>query len=117
MVSPDFLLPAVCDFAHAAQGKWPFWGDSLQNGHLPYVAWEESVRDQKSMGNGNVQAKVRANISGQFEGTAHKNVGFRGKKGQKVHPNFAPNITIFFITMVFSSLKVGNEKSAQIFLA
>ena len=50
----------------------------------------------KKHGNGNVQAKVRANNSGQFEGTAHKNVGFRGKKGQKVHPNFAPNITILF---------------------
>ena len=28
--------------------------------------------------------------------TAHENVGFRGKKGQKVHPNFAPNITMEF---------------------
>ena len=50
----------------------------------------------KKHGNGNVQANIRANDSGQFEGTAHKNVGFRGKKGQKVHPNFAPNITILF---------------------
>ena len=51
---------------------------------------------QKKHGNGNVQTKVRANNSGQFEGTAHENVGFRGKKGQKVHPNFAPNITMEF---------------------
>ena len=34
--------------------------------------------------------------SGQFEGTAHENVGFRGKKGQKFHPNFAPNIAMEF---------------------
>ena len=51
---------------------------------------------QKKHGNGNVQAKVRANNSGQFEGTAHENAGFRGKQGQKVHPNFAPNITMEF---------------------
>ena len=50
----------------------------------------------KKHGNGNVQANVRANNSGQFEGTAHENVGFRGKKGQKVHPNFAPNIAMEF---------------------
>ena len=31
-----------------------------------------------------------------FSGTAHENVGFRGRKGQKVHPNFAPNITMEF---------------------
>ena len=39
----------------------------------------------KKHGNGNVQANVRANNSGRFEGTPHENVGFRGKKGQKVH--------------------------------
>ena len=44
----------------------------------------------------NHEANVRANNSGHFEGTAHENVGFRGKKGQKVHPNFAPNITMEF---------------------
>ena len=50
----------------------------------------------KKNGNGNVQANVRANNSRQFEGTAHENVGFRGNKGQKVHPNFALNITMEF---------------------
>ena len=49
-----------------------------------------------SLRNGNVQANVRANTSGQFEGTAHEDVGFRGEKGQKVHPNFAPNIAVEF---------------------
>ena len=64
------------------------------------------IRDKQKHGNGNVQAKVRANNSGQFEGTAHKNVGFRGNKGQKVHPNFAPNITILFsLPWFFSSPK------------
>ena len=47
-------------------------------------------------GNGNVQANVRANNSGQFEGTAHEDLGFRGNKGQEVHPNFALNITMEF---------------------
>ena len=50
----------------------------------------------KKHGNGNVQANVRANNSGPFEGTAHETVGFQGKKGQKVHPNFDPNITMEF---------------------
>ena len=35
-------------------------------------------------------------IPDSFEGTAHENEGFRGKKGQKVHPNFALNITMEF---------------------
>ena len=30
----------------------------------------------------------------KLKNTANENVGFRGKTGQKVHPNFAPNITI-----------------------
>ena len=33
---------------------------------------------------------------GLFEGAAHENMGFRGKKGQKIHPNFAPNSTMEF---------------------
>ena len=60
----------------------------------------------KKHGNGNVQANVRANNSGQFEGTAHENVGFRGRKGQKVHPNFAPkaksgNLNLFLCILPF----------------
>ena len=39
--------------------------------------------------------------SGQFEGTAHEIVGFRGQKGQEVEPNFAPNITMEFHYHVF----------------
>ena len=31
---------------------------------------------------------------GKFKGTTHENVGFRGKKGQKIHSNFATNIAI-----------------------
>ena len=60
------------------------------------ILYPVSLVEPKKHGNGNVQANVRANNSGQFEGTAHENVGFRGKKGQEVHPNFAPNITAEF---------------------
>ena len=62
---------------------------------------------KKRHGNGNVQANVRANNSRQFEGTAHENVGFRGKKGQKVHPNFAPNITMEFHYHAFCAPDLG----------
>ena len=55
-----------------------------------------TFQGQKKHWNGNVQAKARANNSREFEGTTHDNVGFRGKKGQKVHPNFAPNMTMEF---------------------
>ena len=57
---------------------------------------KHSVGTKEKQGNGNVQANVRANNAGQIEGTAHEKVGFRGKKGQKVHPNLAPNITMEF---------------------
>ena len=51
---------------------------------------------QKRLGMGKVQTNIRTNNSEQFEGAPHENVGFRGKKGQKVHPNFATNIAMEF---------------------
>ena len=43
-MSPDFLSLAICDFSHAIQGKWPFSGNSLQNGHLgPQASWMNKV--------------------------------------------------------------------------
>ena len=59
--------------------------------------------------------KFARTIPDNLEGTAQKNVGFRGKKGQKVHPNFAPNITIlfslpcFFLSLIFTC--ADQEKS------
>ena len=37
-------------FSHAIQGRWPFSGDLLQNGHFPCIAWEKShiARGRKS---------------------------------------------------------------------
>ena len=67
--------------------EWDY--EMLDPHHNP----ELYIWDQKH-GHGNVQANVRANNSGQLEGTAHENVGFRCKKGQKVNPNFAPSITM-----------------------
>ena len=52
--------------------------------------------NQKRMVVAMFKQTFRANNSGQFEGTTDENVGFPGKKGQKVHPNFAPNITMEF---------------------
>ena len=66
-------------------------------------------------GNGNVQANVRAKNSGQFEGTAIENAGFRGKKSQKVHPNFAPSITtppLFHLCLCLST-RVCSEGDYQ----
>ena len=90
-----------------------FDGETLVGGNSSCVAMGRTEAPQgqnrqtinqgpKKHGNGNVQANVRANTSGQFEGTAHENVGFRGNKGQKVHPNFAPNITMEISLPCFS---------------
>ena len=68
------------------------------------VCTSRFTRPRKNIGNGNVQANVRANNSGQIEDTAHENVGFQGKKGQKVHLNFAPNITMEFHYHAFPTL-------------
>ena len=45
--------------------------------------------DQKRLGMTKAQANIRINNLEQFEGTTNENMGFRGKKGQKVHHNFA----------------------------
>ena len=55
------------------------------------------VRDsQKRLRMAKVQVNVRTNTSEQFEATTRENVGARGKKGQKIHPNFATNIAVEF---------------------
>ena len=53
-------------------------------------------RDKKSMAMAMLKRTFVRTIPDNFERTAHENVGFRGKEGQKVHPNFAPNITMLF---------------------
>ena len=55
-------------------------------------------------GNGNVQANVRANNSGQFEGTAHENVGFRGKRARKFTRTSPRTSPWNFITMLSAPL-------------
>ena len=53
-----------------------------------------------------------SNNSGQFEGTAHEDVGFRGnKKGQKVDPNFAPNIAMEFYCHAFYAPEMKSGES------
>ena len=44
-----------------------------------------------------VETNIRTNHSELFEGTTHDNLGFRGRKGQKVQPNFATNIAMEFL--------------------
>ena len=53
--------------------------------------------------NGNVQTNVRTNSSEQCNGNMHENVGFRGKKGQKVHPNCATNIAMILNYTILSA--------------
>ena len=50
------------------------------------------------------KTNVRANNSGQFEGTAYKNVGFRGKRARKFTPTSPPNITMEFHYHAFCAL-------------
>ena len=57
----------------------------------------ESLRDMESPKR---RMNIRRNTLEQFEGITHENVGFRGKKGQKAHPNFATNIPMEFIAML-----------------
>ena len=48
------------------------------------------ISGPKKHGNGNVQANVRANNSGQFEGTVHENVGVSRQKGTENSPELRP---------------------------
>ena len=50
---------------------------------------------------------ICTNSSEQFEDTTHENVGFRGKKGQKAHPNLATNIPWNFIGILSVPPKRG----------
>ena len=62
---------------------------------------------KKKLGNGNVQANVRANNSGQFEGTAHENVGFRGKRARKFTQTSPRTLPWNFITMLSARPRKG----------
>ena len=50
---------------------------------------------KKRLGMAKVQTNIGTNNS-EHEGTTDEDMGFRGKKGQKVHPNFAANIAMEF---------------------
>ena len=64
----------------------------------------------KKHGNGNVQANVRANNSGQFEGTTHENVGFRQKKARKFIRTSPRTLPWNFITMLSAPLSKVRAK-------
>ena len=53
------------------------------------------LRDQKSMAMAMFKRKFARTIPDNLRAPHIKDVGVQGKKGQKVHPNFALNITIF----------------------
>ena len=93
----------------------PYWGRGREAavGQQWNMHKLSKVRGKKKHENGNVQANVRANNSGNFEGTAHENVGFRGNKGQKVHPNFALNITMQFHYHAFCAHEKGRLQVAS----
>ena len=57
---------------------------------------DAKFRNQLKTWNGNVQTKIRTNISEQFEGTTHENVGFQARMAQKSHPSFATNVAMEF---------------------
>ena len=53
---------------------------------------------------------------GTTDGTMHENMGFRGKKGQKIHPNFDTNIAMEFHCHTFCApdfKQVVSEDSFQ----
>ena len=58
------------------------------------------VQGQKKHGNGNVQAKVRANNSREFEGTTHENVGLEAKRARKFTRTSPRTLPWNFITML-----------------
>ena len=82
-----------------------FWWDITRDfvgisGKCPksYHEKKNTYRDKKKAWDmAMFRANVPANNSGQFGGAANENVGLsRQKGGQKVHPNFAPNMTMRF---------------------
>ena len=64
--------------------------------HSSGRGWAVPFQEVQKNGNGKIQTNIRTNKSEQFEAATHENVGFRGKKGEKVHPNFATNIAMGF---------------------
>ena len=50
-----------------------------------------------------------ANNLEECEGTTNENMWFRDRKGQKVHPNFATNIAMEFIT-ILSAPPISSQK-------
>ena len=55
------------------------------------------------------QAKVRANNSGHFEGTAHKNVGFRGKRARKFTRTSPRTLPLFLHYHAFWFPEINSE--------
>ena len=69
---------------------WAFWYRHL------YQASGVAIRDQKRLGMAKVQMNISTVDSEQFEGHHAWNMGFRGRTGQKVHPNFVTNVAMEF---------------------
>ena len=68
-------------------GHRPKGGPSSKKGILgTRKAWEWQCSSER----------LREQFRIIFEGTAHENMGLERQKVQKVHPNFAPNITMEF---------------------
>ena len=77
--------------------KFPFFGGGFGGGgKCRFYFYGRADFSEKKHGNGNVQANVARTIPDNLRALHMKLWGFRGKKGQKVHPNFAPNITMEF---------------------
>ena len=74
---------------------------------LQFATEEMKVRDPKKHGNGSVQANVRAD---NLKAPHMETWGFEAKKGQNVHPSFAPNITMEFHYHAFWPLRRATMK-------
>ena len=55
--------------------------------------------------------------SEQCEGTSHENVGFRDKKGQRVHPNFATVIAMDFHHHTLCAPEIGGQHGISLSLS
>ena len=47
---PIFYPPMTRDFPHTTQGKWPFSGQSIQNGHFPCTSQQRGGRGGENRG-------------------------------------------------------------------
>ena len=113
-VHANLVFQAYLIFEVFSKGNvWKCWQLPIS---FSFGAKKQNNLGTRKHGNGNVQAKVRANNSGQFEGTTHKIVGFRGKKGPESSPELRPeHYHTFFISMLFFFPEI-NRKHINIFL-